>query len=103
MARGSWGRRATSPKPRQLSQQRAANGVELVQLDLGSLASVRACADGLRAEGEPLDLIIANAGVMAAPFGHTADGFELQFGTNHLGHFVLVNRIARLLGPARGW
>ena len=49
--------------------------------------------------GEPLDLIIANAGVMAAPFGHTADGFELQFGTNHLGHFVLVNRIAPLLRP----
>ena len=51
------------------------------------------------AAGEPLDLIIANAGVMAAPFGHTADGFELQFGTNHLGHFVLVNRIAPLLRP----
>ena len=42
-------------------------------------------------------MIIANAGVMATPFGHTADGFETQFGTNHLGHFVLVNRIASLL------
>ena len=42
-------------------------------------------------------MIIANAGVMATPFGHTADGFETQFGTNHLGHFVLVNRIAPLL------
>ena len=40
------------------------------------------------------DVVIANAGVMATPFGHTADGFETQFGTNHLGHFVLVNRIA---------
>jgi len=42
-------------------------------------------------------VIIANAGVMATPFGHTADGFETQFGTNHLGHFVLVNRIASLI------
>jgi NAD(P)-dependent dehydrogenase (short-subunit alcohol dehydrogenase family) len=42
-------------------------------------------------------VIIANAGVMATPFGHTEDGFETQFGTNHLGHFVLVNRIAPLL------
>jgi NAD(P)-dependent dehydrogenase (short-subunit alcohol dehydrogenase family) len=44
-----------------------------------------------------LDVVIANAGVMATPFGHTADGFETQFGTNHLGHFVLVNRIAALI------
>ena len=42
-------------------------------------------------------MVIANAGVMATPFGHTADGFETQFGTNHLGHFVLVNRIAVLI------
>ena len=70
---------------------------ELVELDLASLKSVRACADGLLAKGESLDAIIANAGVMATPFGHTADGFETQFGTNHLGHFVLVNRIAPLL------
>jgi NAD(P)-dependent dehydrogenase (short-subunit alcohol dehydrogenase family) len=70
---------------------------ELVELDLASLASVRACADRLVAEGKPLDIVIANAGVMAPPFGHTADGFELQFGTNHLGHFVLVNRIAGLI------
>ncbi len=47
--------------------------------------------------GKFFDVIIANAGVMATPFGHTADGFETQFGTNHLGHFVLVNRIAPLL------
>ena len=72
-------------------------GLELVQLDLASLASVRACADALLAAGKPFDLVIANAGVMACPFGKTADGFETQFGTNHLGHFVLVNRIASLL------
>jgi NAD(P)-dependent dehydrogenase (short-subunit alcohol dehydrogenase family) len=79
----------------------AANGggLELVQLDLASLASVRACADALMSNGKPFDLVIANAGVMACPFGKTVDGFETQFGTNHLGHFVLVNRIASLLKP----
>src|SRR5258705_9712687 len=71
---------------------------EVVELDLANLKSVRACAEGLLAKGEPFDVIIANAGVMATPFGRTADGFETQFGTNHLGHFVLVNRIASLLG-----
>jgi NAD(P)-dependent dehydrogenase (short-subunit alcohol dehydrogenase family) len=77
----------------------ATNGgsFELIQLDLASLDSVRRCADGLLSAGKPFDLIIANAGVMACPKGKTADGFETQFGTNHLGHFVLVNRIASLL------
>ena len=72
-------------------------GFELVQLDLGDLASVRACANALVKKGEQFDVVIANAGVMATPFGKTKDGFETQFGTNHLGHFVLVNRIARLI------
>jgi NAD(P)-dependent dehydrogenase (short-subunit alcohol dehydrogenase family) len=78
-----------------------ANGgsFELVELDLSNLKSVRACADLLLAKGEPFDVVIANAGVMATPLGHTADGFETQFGTNHLGHFVLVNRIASLFRP----
>src|SRR6201989_2376140 len=77
----------------------AANGArfELIVLDLASLTSVRACADQLLTKGEPFDVIIANAGVMATPFGHTVDGFETQLGTNHLGHFVLVNRIASLI------
>ena len=74
---------------------------KLIELDLARLKSVRGCADQLLAKGEPFDVIIANAGVMATPFGHTADGFETQFGTNHLGHFVLVNRIAKLLRPGR--
>jgi NAD(P)-dependent dehydrogenase (short-subunit alcohol dehydrogenase family) len=83
----------------QVRKDAAANGgsFELVELDLASLKSVRACADGLLAKREPFDVVIANAGVMATPFGHTADGFETQFGTNHLGHFVLVNRIASLI------
>jgi len=83
----------------QVRKDAAANGgsFELVELDLAKLKSVRACADGLLAKGEAFDVVIANAGVMATPFGHTADGFETQFGTNHLGHFVLVNRIASLI------
>jgi NAD(P)-dependent dehydrogenase (short-subunit alcohol dehydrogenase family) len=72
-------------------------GLELVKLDLTSLASVRACAAALVSAGKPFDLVIANAGVMACPKSQTFDGFETQFGTNHLGHFVLVNRIASLL------
>ena len=82
-------------------REQAANGggLELIQLDLASLASVRAAADALVAAGKPFDVVVANAGVMACPKGQTADGFETQFGTNHLGHFVLVNRIAALLGP----
>jgi NAD(P)-dependent dehydrogenase (short-subunit alcohol dehydrogenase family) len=81
------------------AQAKNGGGLELVELDLASLASVRTCAAGLVAAGQPFDLIIANAGVMATPFGKTADGFETQFGTNHLGHFVLVNRIASLMTP----
>jgi len=70
---------------------------ELLELDLASLKSVRAAADKLTADGRMFDVIIANAGVMATPFGKTQDGFETQFGTNHLGHFVFVNRIAKLI------
>jgi NAD(P)-dependent dehydrogenase (short-subunit alcohol dehydrogenase family) len=70
---------------------------ELVELDLTILSSVRECADALLAKGAAFDLVIANAGVMATPFSCTADHFEMQFGTNHLGHFVLVNRIAPLI------
>jgi NAD(P)-dependent dehydrogenase (short-subunit alcohol dehydrogenase family) len=83
----------------QVRKDAAANGgsFELVALDLASLKSVRACAGELLARGEPFDVVIANAGVMATPLGHTVDGFETQFGTNHLGHFVLVNRIASLI------
>jgi NAD(P)-dependent dehydrogenase (short-subunit alcohol dehydrogenase family) len=51
------------------------------------------------ADGRPFDVVIANAGVMACPLGRTADGFETQFGTNHLGHFTFVNRIASLIAP----
>jgi NAD(P)-dependent dehydrogenase (short-subunit alcohol dehydrogenase family) len=86
----------------QVQKDAAADGgnFELVELDLANLKSVRDCADHFLAKGEPFDVAIANAGVMATPFGRTADGFETQFGTNHLGHFVLVNRIASLIRAA---
>lgn len=73
-------------------------------LDLASLASVADFAETLLAEGRPVDLLINNAGVMAPATRHTtADGFELQFGTNHLGHVALTGRLLPLLqaGQAR--
>jgi NAD(P)-dependent dehydrogenase (short-subunit alcohol dehydrogenase family) len=74
---------------------------KLAEMDLASLASVRKCADALNAEGKPFRIVIANAGVMMTPPGKTADGYELQFGTNHVGHFVFINRIAKLI-PSGG-
>jgi NAD(P)-dependent dehydrogenase (short-subunit alcohol dehydrogenase family) len=71
--------------------------VELRELDLASLDSVRRFCDGVLADHDQLQLLVANAGVMAPPQGVTDDGFETQFGTNHLGHFVLVNRLVPLL------
>jgi NAD(P)-dependent dehydrogenase (short-subunit alcohol dehydrogenase family) len=70
--------------------------IEVRALDLGSLASVRAFADDVLRAHPAIDLLFANAGVMATPEGATVDGFETQFGTNHLGHFELT----RLLLPA---
>ena len=83
----------------EVSKAAAAKGAkfELIELDLASLKSVRAAADKLIADGRLFDVVIANAGVMATPLGKTKDGFEIQFGTNHLGHFVFVNRIAKLI------
>ena len=70
--------------------------VELMACDLGSMDSVRAFADAFLEKHDRIDLLINNAGVMACPQGETADGFETQFGTNHIGHFLLTN----LLMPA---
>ena len=84
----------------QLSVGAAPNDVfQLIKLDLASLVSVRACADALLEAGELFDVVIANAGVMATPNGTTVDGFETQFGINYLGHFALVNRMAKLFKP----
>jgi NAD(P)-dependent dehydrogenase (short-subunit alcohol dehydrogenase family) len=67
--------------------------VEVAVFDLTSLASIRAFGAAFAADGRPLHLLINNAGVMATPFERTADGFELQFGTNHLGHFALTQHL----------
>ncbi|KAL3473659.1 hypothetical protein BJX99DRAFT_248745 [Aspergillus californicus] len=72
------------------------NRVHLLQLDLESLASVRTCAENFLARSDGLNVLITNAGVMATPEGRTVDGFETQFGTNHLAHFLLI----QLLLPA---
>ena len=73
-------------------------------LDMASLASIRTFADGVQASYPALDLLINNAGVMAIPRRETADGFEMQFGTNHLGHFALTGLLLPLLvnQPAPG-
>jgi NAD(P)-dependent dehydrogenase (short-subunit alcohol dehydrogenase family) len=68
--------------------------VELRELDLADLSSVRRFADGWT---EPIDVLVNNAGVMAVPPGTTKDGFETQFGTNHLGHFALTNLLLPLI------
>jgi NAD(P)-dependent dehydrogenase (short-subunit alcohol dehydrogenase family) len=78
--------------------------LEVRELELASLASVRSCAEGFLGDHDRLDVLVNNAGVMACPFGRTSDGFELQFGTNHLGHFLLTNLLAPALvaaAPAR--
>ena len=67
--------------------------LELYEVDLASLASIRAFTDAYLATHDAIDVLINNAGVMCCPLGRTADGFELQFGTNHLGHFLLTNRL----------
>ncbi|KAJ5690055.1 hypothetical protein N7462_004447 [Penicillium macrosclerotiorum] len=66
------------------------DNVHLLELDLNSLASVRKCATVFLAKSSTLNILINNAGVMVPPEGRTADGFETQFGTNHLAHFLLV-------------
>jgi len=76
--------------------------VRFEPLDLGSLASVRAFADKLGAAESRIDLLVNNAGVMMPPYGKTADGFELQLGTNHLGHFALTGLLLpRILAAAK--
>ncbi len=76
--------------------------VELLDLDLGSLASVRAAADKIVESRSSLDILMNNAGLMATPEGRTKDGFETQFGVNHLGHWVLTARLLPLVIAAKG-
>jgi len=81
---------------------RITGDVRVQALDLTSLDSVRSTASDLRAEHERIDLLINNAGVMHTPKKTTADGFELQFGTNHLGHFALTGLLLDRLLPVAG-
>jgi NAD(P)-dependent dehydrogenase (short-subunit alcohol dehydrogenase family) len=96
------------------NQERAAEAMERIQaaipsaslrvikLDLGSLDSVKSAAEEVLASHETIDLLVNNAGVMGIPEGRTADGFEMQFGVDHLGHFALTARLlpALLRAPA---
>lgn len=71
--------------------------VQCVQLDLASLKSVRECAEKILETEEKIDYLINNAGVMMCPYWKTEDGFEMQFGTNHLGHFLLTEMLMPLV------
>jgi NAD(P)-dependent dehydrogenase (short-subunit alcohol dehydrogenase family) len=87
-----------------LADRVAGGTVEFGVIDLTSFASIRSFAEGFVAREEPLNLLINNAGVMNTPFEHTVEGYELQFGTNHLGHFLLTNLLVPALiagAPAR--
>ncbi len=76
--------------------------VEVLELDLADLASVQAAAEEYRRRHAVLDVLVNNAGVMALPFRATVDGFEMQFGTNHLGHFALTGHLLTALLAAPG-
>ena len=71
--------------------------LDTITVDLGSLENIRAATSRARQRFQKIDLLINNAGVMATPFLHTADGFEMQFGTNHLGHFALTGELFPLI------
>jgi NAD(P)-dependent dehydrogenase (short-subunit alcohol dehydrogenase family) len=78
---------------RDLDKARPLVGDDLIELDLSDLDSVRAAGEQIAKRLPRIDLMINNAGVMATPLGRTKQGFELQLGTNHLGHFVLTNAL----------
>ena len=85
-----------------IAAEGASGALEAMVLDLADLASVRSFCDAFRNRFDRLDLLINNAGVMWPPPSKTADGFELQFGTNHLGHFALTARLLDLLRATDG-
>lgn len=85
-----------------IQRERPAAKLSVAALDLSDLESVSAFARAFSASHERLELLVNNAGVMVPPFGRTAQGFELQFGVNHLGHFALAARLWPLLARASG-
>ncbi len=86
----------------QIARTHPGAAVEVMQLDLSSLKSVKSFADAFRASNQRLDLLCNNAGVMALPYRRTEDGFEMQFGTNHLGHFALTGHLLDLMLASEG-
>ncbi|GGC64472.1 SDR family NAD(P)-dependent oxidoreductase [Undibacterium terreum] len=87
----------SATRPVRDAAEQSGGRFEIISMDLADLASVRSVSEAMAATNKPFDLVVANAGVMATPFAHTKDGFELQFGTNVLGHYLLINRLAPLM------
>ncbi|MFZ9519997.1 MAG: SDR family oxidoreductase [Silvanigrellaceae bacterium] len=88
----------------EINQENPGRKIDVAELDLGSLSSVRAFAGWFSSSHKQLHGLVNNAGVMNTPFGRTKDGFETQFGTNHLGHFLLTELLLPILkssAPAR--
>ncbi|MGB5682623.1 MAG: SDR family NAD(P)-dependent oxidoreductase [Polyangiales bacterium] len=85
------------PKAKEIRAARPGCDVEVMRLDLSNLDSVRQFAEEFRAKHSRLDLLVNNAGIMVPPYGKTAQGFETQFGVNHLGHFALTGLLLDLL------
>jgi NAD(P)-dependent dehydrogenase (short-subunit alcohol dehydrogenase family) len=83
-----------------LTSETGSASIEFAMLDLASLASVRAFVSDYLSKQRPLHLLINNAGVMATPLSYTADGFEMQFGTNHVGHFALFSGLLPAMNAA---
>ena len=86
-----------NPKAEEIRAAHPGCDVEVMELDLSDLDSVRQFADAFRAKHSRLDLLINNAGIMVPPYGKTAQGFETQFGVNHLGHFALTGSLLDLI------
>jgi NAD(P)-dependent dehydrogenase (short-subunit alcohol dehydrogenase family) len=91
-----------NPKADEIRAANPGAKVEVMQLDLSDLDSVKRFASELRAKYTRLDLLINNAGIMVPPYGRTAQGFETQFGVNHLGHFALTGALIDLITSTPG-
>jgi len=91
-----------NPKADEIGAAHPDADVEVMQLDLSDLGSVQRFAEAFRAKHSRLDLLINNAGIMVPPYGKTAQGFETQFGVNHLGHFALTGSLLDLITNTPG-
>jgi NAD(P)-dependent dehydrogenase (short-subunit alcohol dehydrogenase family) len=91
-----------NPKADEIRRAHPEADVEVMELDLSDLESVQRFTDAFRARHSRLDLLINNAGIMVPPYGKTAQGFETQFGVNHLGHFALTGSLLDLVVQTPG-